>query len=110
MPVIIGIPLERFIRLGGINMSNEVMKMMFSEPESTPAFIVGQMVRVISHIDVNMPKELDYWLDTKCEVLRVIPRGLIGREWCYELKHQNGHTCEFKLEELDLRYRQRKEA
>lgn len=80
---------------------------LFSDPKTTPIFVVGQTVRVICRIDVNMPRELDHWLNTKCEVLRVIPRGFCCREWCYELKHPNGKTCEFKADELDLRYRRR---
>lgn len=91
-------------------MKSEIIKKMFSSPESKPDFVVGQTVRVISRIDVNMPSSLSYWLDTKCKVLRVIPRGFGNREWCYELLHPNGKICEFKLEELDLRYRRRKAA
>ncbi len=91
-------------------MKDEMLKKMLAAPESKPDFEEGQTVRVISRIDVNMPKELDYWLNEKCVVLRVIPRGFISREWCYELRHPNGSTCEFKLEELDLRYKRRKAA
>ena len=91
-------------------MKDEMLKKMFAKPESAPDFVVGQTVRVISRIDVNMPSSLDYWLGTKCEVLRVIPRGLGNREWCYELRHPNGKICEFKREELDLRYKRRKAA
>ena len=91
-------------------MKDEILKKMLAAPESAPDFEVGQTVRVISRIDVNMPKELGYWLNTKCEVLRVMPRGFVNREWCYELRHPNGRTCEFKLEELDLRYKRRKAA
>jgi len=87
---------------------DEVLKEMFAHPKEQPAFEVGQTVRVISRIDVNMPADLNYWLNSKCVVLRVIPRGFVGREWCYELKHPNGAICEFKSEELDLRYRKRK--
>jgi len=86
-------------------MSDELLRAMFKKPESAPDFIVGQKVRVISRIDVNMPRELSYWLNTVCEVLQVVPRGFISREWCYQLRHPNGETCEFKGSELDLRYK-----
>ena len=90
-------------------MEDEFVKKLFSKPKDKPVFIVGQTVRVISNIDINMPRELDYWLNTKCKVLKIIPRGFCAREWCYELLHPNGQTCEFKLEELDLRYKQHSE-
>ena len=91
-------------------MEDGIIKKMFADPEVKPDFNVGQTVRVISRIDVNMPAELNYWLNSKCVVLRIIPRGFISREWCYELQHPNGQTCEFKSEELDLRYKRRKAA
>ena len=91
-------------------MQDEILKHMFSAPESMPDFVVGQTVRVISRIDVNMPRELNYWLNAKCEVLAVIARGFFCREWCYKLRHPNGMTCEFKADELDLRYKRRKAA
>jgi len=89
-------------------MTCEILKHMCSTPTGEQFFKVGQNVRVISRIDCNMPKELSHWLNSVCEVVRVIPRGLISREWSYELRHANGATCEFKVEELDLRYRIRK--
>ncbi|MCP4987126.1 MAG: hypothetical protein GY928_14095 [Colwellia sp.] len=89
-------------------MKNEIIKKMLAKPDGEPDFTVGQTVRVISRIDVNMPRSLNYWLGTKCEVLRVIPRGFGNRVWCYELRHTNGKTCEFTLDELDLRYKRRK--
>jgi hypothetical protein len=88
----------------------DVLKAILANPKENPVFEAGQTVRVISKIDVNMPASLNYWLNAKCEVLRAIPRGFVGREWCYELKHPNGAICEFKTEELDLRYRKRKSA
>jgi len=88
-------------------MPKDILALLSAEPKTMPSFVVGQTVRVISKIDVNMPECLDYWLNMKCIVLKVIPRGLCCREWCYELKHPDGHICEFKLEELDLRYRSR---
>jgi hypothetical protein len=89
---------------------DEIVKAMFAAPESIPDFVVGQTVRVISRIDVNMPRELDYWLNSKCEVIAVVARGFICRDWSYKLLHENGHTCEFRKEELDLRYKRRKAA
>ncbi len=80
---------------------------LFKDPDTTPAFVVGQTVRVISRIDVNMPMELDYWSDTECEVLEVVARGFCSREWCYKLLHPNGDTCEFKTDELDMRSRRK---
>ena len=91
-------------------MSDELVKAMFSKPKLQPVFEIGQTVRVISRIDMNMPKDLDYWLNAKCKVLSIVPRGFGCREWCYELMHDNGRTCEFKASELDLRYRKRKFA
>lgn len=91
-------------------MNDEALKAMLANPKEKPLFEVGQTVRVISRIDVNMPSDLSYWLNTECEVLKVVPRGFIGREWCYELRHPTGNTCEFKAEELDMRYRKRKAA
>lgn len=88
-------------------MNDDIIKQLFAHPKSEPEFVVGQTVRVISSITVNMPEELDYWLDTKCEILNVVPRGFFGREWCYELRHPNGRTCEFTRDELDLRYRRK---
>lgn len=91
-------------------MQDEIVKAMFAAPESIPDFVVGQTVRVISRIDVNMPRELSYWLNTKCTVLQVVPRGFFNREWCYQLRHPNGQYCEFKACELDMRYKRRKAA
>jgi len=86
---------------------DDVLAKMFSPPKSEPVYVVGQTVRVISRIDVNMPQRLDYWLNSKCTVIGVVPRGFISREWCYLLRHENGNTCEFKAEELDSRYKRR---
>lgn len=80
---------------------------LVKDPKEKPIFEVGQTVRVVSHIDVNFPENCYFWLDTKCEVLAVVPRGFFGREWCYRLKHPNGSVDEFKAEELDKRYRKR---
>ena len=88
-------------------MNDAMVKELFAPPQSEPDFKVGQTVRVISRIDVDMPSQLDYWLDTKCEVLLVVARGFGCREWCYKLRHPNGRTCEFTLEELDLRFRRK---
>ena len=90
-------------------MSDEIIKKMFEDPKSKPIFVIGQTVRVISKIDVNMPPELDHWLNAKCVVIGIKPRGFIYREWCYELRHPNGRKCEFKSEELDHRYKRRSE-
>jgi hypothetical protein len=88
-------------------MSEEFIKQLFAQPKSKPIFEVGQTVRVISRIDVNMPKELDHWLNSKCKVIGVVARGFISRDWSYELLHKNGRTCEFRKEELDLRYKKK---
>jgi hypothetical protein len=84
-----------------------IAKILSTAPKERPVFAIGQTVRVLSKIDVNFPKELDYWLNSKCKVVDIIPRGFIGRDWSYELIHENGKTCEFRKEELDLRYRLR---
>ena len=86
-------------------MNDKVIQAMLEPITTKPIFKVGQTVRVISNIDVNMPKELDYWLGQKCELIKCIPRGLIRKEWAYLLKHPNGHTCEFMGHELDRRYK-----
>lgn len=88
-------------------MNDSVLAMMCRTPEEPPVFKVGQTVRVVSRIDCNMPAELSYWLNSKCTVIKIIARGFVCREFCYELRHENGRTCEFKKSELDLRSRTR---
>jgi hypothetical protein len=86
-------------------MNDKVIKHMISaKPEGKPLFVVGQTVRVISNIEVNFPPSLNHWLNSKCIVLNVVTRGLISKEYVYELLHPNGRICEFKAEELDRRY------
>ena len=91
-------------------MEDEIIKKMFKKPEDEPVFQIGQTVRVISYIEVNFPSSMGYWFNAKCKVLKIVPRGFFGRVWCYVLEHPDGHICEFKKEELDLRYRKRKAA
>lgn len=86
-------------------MSNPVLDAMPRPIETTPRFMVGQTVRVLSGLDVNMPPELTHWLGAKCKVLRQIQSGLVHKSWAYLLEHPNGRTCEFKEDELDRRYR-----
>ena len=87
-----------------MNIEDQIAKQFCAAPKAKKSFSIGQTVRVIKYIECNMPSELDYWLDTECEVLAIIPRGFISREWAYEIRHPNGKRCEFKLEELDRRY------
>lgn len=81
-----------------------VLKALLEPIKSKPLFQIGRTVRVLKRIDVNMPGELNYWLDTKCEVIQQVPRGLISKEWAYLLRHSNGHICEFLEHEIDKRY------
>ncbi len=87
-----------------MNIDQQIAKQFCQPPREGQLFSVGQTVRVIKYIECNMPSELDYWLNTECEVLKIVPRGFISREWAYELKHPNGKRCEFKIDELDRRY------
>lgn len=89
-------------------MSNPVLDSMLRPIETAPRFEVGQTVRILSGLDVNMPPELEHWLGAKCKVLQQIPSGLVHKNWAYLLEHPNGRTCEFKEDELDRRYRRKR--
>ena len=87
-----------------MNIGDKISEQFCAKPKGKKSFSAGQSVRVIKHIECNMPAYLDYWLDTVCEVVNIIPRGFSNREWVYELRHPNGSLCEFKIDELDKRY------
>lgn len=71
--------------------------------ESEPAFSVGQTVRVLKNVsdDGQTPK---YWSGAKCECIGRGVGGMIMKRWVYQLRHENGRTCEFQEHELDLRF------
>jgi len=77
--------------------------------DTEPIFSIGQTVRVVSHIEINFPAELDYWLGAKCEVLSLTARGMFCPEWWYQLRHPNGEVCDFNAGDLDHRYAKRKQ-
>ena len=69
-----------------------------------PDFILGQSVRVISQIDINFPRELSYWFNSKGIVVDMYITGLFSNTWRYDLIHpDNGNICTFEISELDLR-------
>lgn len=86
---------------------DKVMQAMMEPIKTEPVFQLGQTVRVILNIDVNFPSELDYWLNSKCEVIEQKAVGLVNKRWVYILRHPNGRTCEFSEDEIDGRYKRK---
>lgn len=81
-----------------------------NEKIESPLFNYGDYTRVISKIDINMPKDLSYWLNSKCVIVDIIKRGLLSPSYRYELYHlEKNKTCEFDANEIDLRFKSTKD-